>query len=187
MKKYYYLNIFFFLVINFSCSTTGINKNEINISGMIYDFANRPVPYCEIQLNDKYFESTDINGRFSFPKIPIGIYVISVRKEGFENYSEEIVIKELDQIIYIRIPSQLQLLNLADEALTSMNLNLAEEYIERAYQIDGKNIEMLFYYATVKFRQHKYEEAIQFLEIAKNLGSKDINIDRFLEILKGLL
>jgi tetratricopeptide (TPR) repeat protein len=120
------------------------------------------------------------------PKIPPGTYSITVSKDGYEAYSDEVTIRNRGQIIYIRIPSQNQLLNLADEALTAMNLVIAEEYIQRAYKIDRNNIETLFYYATIKFRQQKYDEAIDFLITAKNLGSRDTNIDRFLFFLRRL-
>ena len=170
-----------------SCKTAEFGFRVVDIGGMIYDFSNRPVPHCEISLGRRYKSSTDINGRFTLPKVALGTYTITVYKDGFEAYSEEVRINGAGQIIYIRIPSQTQLLNLVDEALTVNNLNLAEEVVERAYQIDGKNIEMLFYYATVKFRQHDYEKAIHFLETAQSIGSRDLYIDKFLTVLKELL
>jgi len=153
---------------------------------MVYDFANKPVAYCQVILSNSYTSSTDINGRFALPIIRPGIYTITIKKDGYETYSDEVIIRDRRQIIYIRIPSQSQLLNLVDEALTVMNLDIAEEYIQRAYQIDQKNIEMLFYYATIKYRQHSYDEAIEFLITARSLGSRDPNIEIFLAILREL-
>jgi tetratricopeptide (TPR) repeat protein len=183
--------ILLFILINItllsmSCSTFRFGNKNIDINGMIYDFSNKPVAYCEIVMGKSYKSSTDINGRFTLPKIPYGNYTITVHKNGYETYSDEVLIRKHGQIIYLRIPSQNQLLNLADEALTAMNFEVAEEYLERAYQIDKNNIEMLFYYSTIKFRQYKYDEAITFLVIAKNLGSKDLYIDKFLTILREL-
>ena len=173
-----------FIFSCFSCNTFGANTKTIDVNGMIYDFANKPVAYCDISIGDLYTGSTDINGRFTLPKIPPETYIISAFKEGYEIYSDEITIRDQGQIVYIRIPSQMQLLSLVDDALTMMNFDIAEEYIQRAYHIDRNNIEMLFYYATVKFRQGNYTEAIGFLTIAKNLGSKDTYIDRFLTVLE---
>jgi len=185
-KRLYTISVFFCIAFLCSCATDASKQETVDVNGMIYDFANRPVPSCEIILDDLYTGSTDLNGRFTLFKIPQGTYKITGQKAGYETYHDEITISELGQIIYIRIPSQNQLLNLADDALTVMNLAIAEEYIQRAYEIDSTNIEMLFYYATLKFRQHKYEEAIIFLETAKELGSRDVYIDRFLSILKEL-
>ena len=169
-----------------SCKTAEFGFKVIDVNGMVYDFSNRPVPFCEISLGKKYSSSTDINGRFSLPKVPVGNYTITGNKKGFESYSEEVMIKDRGQIIYFRMPSQSQLLALLDEALSTNNLGAAEEMAERAYRIDDKNIEMLFYYATVKFRQGDYAKAIVFLETAKNLGSKDSYIEKFLTMLKEL-
>ena len=169
-----------------ACKTTEFGFKVIDISGMVYDFSNRPVNNYEIALGRKYKSSTDINGRFTLSKVPVGNYKITGYKNGFENYIDEIIIKDRGQIIYIRIPSQNQLLNIVDEALMANNFALAEETSERAYQIDKNNIEMLFYCATVAFRQHDYKKAISFLESAKSLGSKDLYIDKFITVLKEL-
>ena len=179
--------IVIFTVLLVSCKTAEFGYRTIDVSGMIYDFSNRPVAHCEVSLGRRFRSSTDINGRFTIPKVPQGFYTISVHKNGFEPYSEGIIIRDPGQIIYIRIPSQNQLLNLVDEALTANNITLAEEIIERAFHIDNTNIEMLFYYATVKFRQNAFEEAVVFLETAKNLGSRDLYIDKFLTLLKERL
>ena len=182
MKKYVMILLIAFMAV--SCRTAEFGFKVIDVNGMVYDFTNRPVAHCEISLGGKYNSSTDINGRFSLPRIRAGTYTITGCKKTFENYSDEVIIKDKGQIIYIRMPSQSQLLNLADEALSANNLTGAEKLVERAYQIDENNIEMLFYYATVKFRQREYDRAINLLEGAKDLGSKDVYIDKFLTVLR---
>ena len=169
-----------------SCKTAELGFKVIDINGMVYDFSNRPVTNYEIALGRRYKGSTDINGRFTISRVPIGNYTITGQKNGFENYIDKITIKEKGQIIYIRIPSQNQLLNMVDEALTANNFYLAEEMAERAYQIDKNNIETLFYCATVAFRQSDYKKAFSLLENAKNLGSKDLYIEKFLTVLKEM-
>jgi tetratricopeptide (TPR) repeat protein len=153
---------------------------------MVYDFSNRPVSNYEVVLGRWYSGSTDINGRFTLLKVPLGSYKIQGSKKGYENYTGEVVIKSKGQIIYIRIPSQNQLLAMADEALTANNFILAEEIVERAYQIDKNNIEMLFYYAAISFRQNNIEEAASFLEDAVKLGSKDFYIQKFLSVIRRM-
>ena len=182
MKRW--MIIFFIVSTVISCKTAEFGFKLIDINGMVYDFSNRPVAYCDISLGGKYTSNTDINGRFSLPKVPAGTYTITGCKEAFENYSDEIIIKDRGQIIYIRMPSQNQLLNLADEALSANKLASAEEALERAYRIDQNNTEMLFYYAAVKFRQREYDSAVYFLESARTLGSKDVYIDKFLIAIK---
>jgi len=181
MKK---LLFFSFALMAISCKTAEFGFKVIDVNGMVYDFTNRPVPNYEISLGKKYKSSTDINGRFTLPKVPVGTYTVTGGKKSFENYSDEVIVKDKGQIIYIRIPSQNQLLNMADDALSANDFAAAQEMVERAYQIDHNNVEMLFYYATVKFRQREYGEAISLLESAKELGSKDVYVDRFLTVLR---
>ena len=178
--------VFLLLIISFtavSCKTAEFGHKVIDLHGMVYDFSNRPVANCEVSLGRKYKSVTDINGRFTMPKVPVGTYILTGHKAGFENYTDEVAVRDRGQIIYFRMPSQNQLLDLVDEALSANNLTLAEELAEQAYKIDKSNTEMLFYYATVKFRQRDYIRAILFLGTAKNLGSKDLFVDKFLTLL----
>lgn len=181
MRKY--LLILSVAFVALSCKTAEFNFTVIDVNGMVYDFSNRPVAYCEISLGGKYKSSTDINGRFSLPKVPAGNYTLTGYKKAFEIYSGEVTVRDAGQIVYIRMPSQNQLLDLADEALAANNLTAAKEMVERAYQIDRNSTETLFYYATVKFRQREYDRAIDLLEAAK-LGSKDVYIEKFLSAVR---
>jgi tetratricopeptide (TPR) repeat protein len=178
--------IFFVLPMSGSCKTAEFGFRVTDVHGMIYDFSNRPVGYCEITLGKKLKSTSDINGRFSLPKVALGNYALEINKTGFESYSEEVTIRERGQVIYIRLPSQNQLLDLVDEALVSNNIPAASELAERAYRIDPNSVETLFYLASIKFRQHDYDAAIAFLENAKSLGSKDQYIEKFILQLKEL-
>jgi len=187
-KRESIITLLFSLIVSFliSCKTAEFGYKVIDISGMVYDYTNRPVAQCDISLGNKYKASTDINGRFTLPKVPVGKYILSAYKKGYEEFQEEVTINDRGQIIYFRMPSQGQLLDLVDTAMAANDFARAEELAERAYQIDENNIEMLFYYATIKFRQNDYKKAISFLEAARDLGSRDVYIDRFMEILRGL-
>jgi len=184
-----YLRLLFIVLISFSlfsCITTEFGIKVTDINGMVYDFSNRPVSNYEIALGRWYSGSTDINGRFTLPKVPLGKYKIKGGKKGYESYTDEVIINGKGQIIYIRIPSQNQLLAMADEALSSNDFETAEEIAERAYQIDKNNIEMLFYYAAISFRQNNLEKAVSFLEEAVKLGSKDHYVQKFLTVIKEM-
>jgi hypothetical protein len=180
------LLVFTLALLTASCKTAEFGFEVVDVNGMIYDFANRPVAYCDVSLGRWHKSSTDINGRFTITKVPLGKYTITGHKKGYEHYSDEVIIRDKGQIIYIRLPSQNQLLSLLDEALTANNLSIAEEMAERAFHIDPNNQETLLYYAAVKFRQKDYQKAISFLETAKNLGSKDSYVDKFLTQLKEI-
>ena len=179
-----FILLFLFALTAISCKTAEFGFKVVDINGMIYDFSNRPVAFCEISLGRWYKGTSDINGRFTLSKVPLGKYKLSVYKNGHESYSDEASVKQKGQIIYIRLPSQNQLLGLADEALSANNFSIAEEMAERALRINENNIESLFYCAVVKFRQRQYAGAMDFLEKAKRLGSRDIYIEKFISQLK---
>jgi tetratricopeptide (TPR) repeat protein len=174
------------LFVFYSCKTTEFGYKVIDVNGMIYDFANKPVSNYKINIGEKKSSLTDVNGRFVIEKLPIGSYAITGEKEGYENYIGDIDITSREQIVYIRIPSAGQLLELADTALEKNQLDEAEEYIKRAYDIGDITTELLFYYATVKFRKQSYDEAIEYLQAALQRGSKDHYVEKFLEYLLSL-
>jgi len=170
-----------------SCKTAEFGYRVFDINGMVYDFSNRPVANCEISMGRRGLNGTsDINGRFFIPAVPMGKYTLAVYKDGYEKYSEEFFIDQKGQIIYVRLPSQNQLLDLIDDALTANNFLLAEEMAERARRIDPNNIEALFYFAAVKFKLRDYSGALALLEEAVNLGSKDPYIDKFIARIKEM-
>jgi len=187
MKKMQCILFIFIVFSAISCKTAEFGYKVFDINGMIYDFSNRPVASCEISLGIKGLTGTsDINGRFTITRVPLGNYTLTVNKDGYEKYSEEFFIKQREEVIYIRLPSQNQLLDLLDEALVANNFLLAEEMAERAWQIDPNNMEALFYYATVKYRRRDYSGALDFLEAARDLGPKEPYIDKFLTRVKEM-
>jgi hypothetical protein len=187
-KKPPFLTVFMIAsLLAASCKTAEFGYKVFDINGMVYDFSNRPIAHCEVSLGRRVLTGTsDINGRFSIRGVPVGNHTLTVCKDGYEKYSEVFTIKQRGQIIYVRLPSQNQLLDLVDEALLANNYTLAEETVDRAYQIDPNNIETLFYYATVKYKRQDYSGALAFLEAAVTLGSKDPYIGKFIARLKEI-
>jgi tetratricopeptide (TPR) repeat protein len=178
-----------------SCKTAEFGHLIVNVNGMIYDFSNKPISNYTIifeestegSLVKKYTSISDINGRFYLPKIPADTYNITGTKEGYETYKGSIFIDSKEQIIYLRIPSLSQLLDLADQSLNKHNIPEAESYIERASQIGGTSTEFLFYSAVISFRKKEYQKAIDYLNKAKEAGSSDLYIEKFLNDLINLM
>jgi tetratricopeptide (TPR) repeat protein len=162
------------------CKTAGFGYKVVDVNGMVYDFSNRPISNYAVGLGEKREAVTDINGRFVITRVPVGTYEIRGEKDGYESYQGSIDITGRGQIVYIRVPSQNELLELADEALGKNRIDRAESYVQRAYQVSPESTELLFYYATVMFRQKRYDEAIAYLQKARENGSKDIYLEKFL-------
>lgn len=166
------------------CKTAEFGR-KVDINGMVYDFSNRPVSGYTVRLGEKYAAVTDINGRFVLPGTPVGSYQITGEKDGYESHRGSVDITGRGQIVYIRAPSRAQLLELADDALGKNQIDLAESYVERAYRIGPESTELLFYYAAVKFRQKQYDEALTYLRTARDNGSGDEYLEKFIfEILR---
>ncbi|GHT57760.1 hypothetical protein FACS1894109_10610 [Spirochaetia bacterium] len=169
-----------------SCRTAEFGFKLINVNGMVYDFVNRPISNCNVRLNEKHWVETDINGRFSIAKVPVGNYKIQIIKKGYETYTGEVHIKDGQQIIYIRTPSLQQLLDLADNALERNNPEEASTYIHRALSINTMTTELFFYAAVVEFRLGYIREAFNYLQEIKSSGVRDIYIEQFIRDIQNL-
>jgi tetratricopeptide (TPR) repeat protein len=181
--------ILFYLIVSSglcSCKTTEFLYQVISVNGMVYDFNNRPVSNYKISLGDKYVSLTDINGRFMLPQIPVGSYQLNGEKEGYEIYQGDVEINHQEQIIYLRIPSFEQLLELADDALGKNRINEAAAYLDRAQSIGLETVEYYFYGAVIKYRQDDILGAIETLEKAVKSGSADMYITIFLNDLREI-
>jgi tetratricopeptide (TPR) repeat protein len=177
-----FIGIFLSLAAN-GCKTAEFGYKAVDVNGMVYDFSNRPVSQYTIGLGENRTAVTDITGRFVIAGAPVGTYQISGDKDGYEAYRGSIDITGRGQIVYIRVPSQSQLLELADEALGGNRIDLAESFVERARQAGPESTELLFYYATVKFRQKRYDQAVTYLMKARENGSHDAYLEKFLDAL----
>lgn len=166
-----------------SCKSAEFGFHSVDTNGMVYDFENRPLSGYEVQIG-KYHAVSDITGRFLIPKIPAGNYEIYGTKLGYESYAGTITVDDIKQIVYIRVPSESQLLNLVDTALTENKIEEAENNLRRAKNTGVTNTEMQLFEAIVLFRKNDVPGAIKILEDMKASGVTDKYILLFLENLK---
>jgi hypothetical protein len=180
MKKAHIIILIVIAVGLCSCKTAEFGHSVIDVNGMVYDFANRPVPNYTVRIGEGHSSITDINGRFLVARIPTGPYLLRGEGTGFESYEGDILVNNREQIVYLRVPSFGQLLNLIDDALFKNQLTEAEGYAYRASRTGGLTTELLFYMAVINFRQKDYMSAIENLRTAIKLGSTDIYVEKFL-------
>lgn len=89
------ISIIIFLTISlYSISQTGV------VRGFVYEKTNgEPIMFCNVYLkNTTYGGSTDINGFFSMPKVPVGSYTLIATYLGFDTLKMAITIKSGDII-----------------------------------------------------------------------------------------
>ena len=175
----YRLVVFFaFTSLFTTCKTTSLLYG-VNINGMVYDFDNRPVPGYRLELNKDLTVVTDITGRFTFEKVKLGDYVLTGESTVYEPYEGTISIYNPEQVIYLRIPSFSQLLNLTDKALEDGNVSEAEQFLHRAATMDEEHIDVLLYKAVLEYRKNNIERAMRAIERVKVKGYRADWVDKF--------
>ena len=167
-----------FIVIGTGCKTTSLIYG-VNVNGMVYDFDNRPVAGYHLKLNDDLEVVTDITGRFTFEKVKLGEYLLTGESSRYESYEGRIIIYDQDQVIYLRIPSFSQLINLTDKAIEGNNLQEAEGFLKRAAAMNSMDIDVMIYEAVLAYRYYNIEEAMQKIEQIKANGYQNEWLDRF--------
>ena len=167
------------------CKTTSLIYG-VNINGMVYDFDNRPVAGYHLKLNNDLEVVTDITGRFTFEKVKLGEYLMTGESNRYETYEGKVVIYDQDQVIYLRIPSFLQLINLTDKALEENNLQEAEGFLKRAAAMNSKDIDVMIYEAVLAYRYYNIEQAMRKIEQIKVNGYRSEWLNRFYDELRKI-
>ena len=79
---------------------TGVGRAAIFgvVNGLVEDPQHRPVPQAAVTLHGELSSwqeqaQTDAGGRFSFPAVPAGAYVLSVTKQGFQTTEQRLVVR----------------------------------------------------------------------------------------------
>lgn len=168
-----------------SCKTAEFGYRHIDVNGMVYDFSNRPVAGYRVTLGKKETVS-DVTGRFSFLNIPVGQYVIAGSKTGYETYDGIIDAFERGQVVYLRIPSERQLLDLADASLSGNNIDAASSFVSRAAHTGFVSEACRFYQAIVFFRKGIPESACVTLDSLIAGGCSDAYVRSFRDSLRSM-
>jgi hypothetical protein len=169
MKKATFLIIILSIFI-ISCKTKPEDAFiSSNLPGMIYDADNRPCSKVSVTTwttNKKGEDvllitvNSDINGRFTIPKLDRGSYRIEAEKEGFESLSTEIYYSSRLDILYLKIFSQKQILNLAENALEERRYGRVEEYLLRSEKINSDDPYSLYLKAVYLYEKESFSDAL---------------------------
>lgn len=181
MRKAMAISLFLAVAL-VSCKTAEFGCRCIDVNGMVYDFGNRAVAGYAVSIGKKTV-ATDVTGRFTIGKVPAGTHDITGGKDGFERYVGTIDVCDERQIVYIRIPSSSQLLDLADDALAAGDAGKAASAIERAERCDDGSFECRFYRAIAQFRMNDPIAARETLRSMIADGCDDPYATKFLEAL----
>lgn len=116
-KKFIALNKFTVTIPDYAL----INEN---IPIIVNDQSGKPVRNAIISINGKSVGNTDINGKKSFKIDKVGKYTIGVTKDGFKEFSKEIIVKGILSV-----------------ELSKKEINLGEKIKISVKDINNKSIE----------------------------------------------
>lgn len=166
-----------------SCqSNKSINRisDEGIMYAMIYDFDNTPVSGVAVYIDEKKVADSDIQGRFILDNMKKGEYSVRLSKRGYETFEENFNFDPL-QVLYFKMINTAQLTALAEEMLDNREFAAAENYINRALQLEPMRPDILFLKSIACYLQGKNEEAVEILESLAKSNSNNPSILQLLE------
>jgi len=147
---------------------------------MIYDFDNTPVNGVLVYINNKKVVDSDIQGRFILDSMKKGEYSIKLTKRGYETFEEKFSFDPL-QVLYFKMINTEQLITLAETALDNKEFAVAENYINRALQIEPSRPDILFLKSVCYYLQDRNKEAVEILENLIKSNNNNPSISQLLE------
>ncbi len=92
------------------CSAQAVSIAQV--SGVVSDPSGSPIPGAQVQITevDKAFTRTatsDAQGRYTFPNLPVGPYRLEVTASGFKTYVQSGIILQVGNSVTINVPLQL--------------------------------------------------------------------------------
>jgi tetratricopeptide (TPR) repeat protein len=188
-----YVTLYSLLLLCMSCQSkqpTDLYSTfqEADLHGMVYDLENNAVANLTITFSyiDTYGESqvmvtTDINGRFAL-SLKHGEHTFVATHKEYLDATGTIVFSRIGQILYIKVKSINQMLNLVAQAIYKEQWQEAKSYLDEIALVNSENILYLFYLASYYYAQGDYHQAVNILEDL-SLRSKDPSIAHFLDII----
>ncbi len=141
-----------------------------DLHGMIYDYHSQPCSNVQIRIDKRKGPSSDINGRFVLKNLSKGMHSVVFSKEGFEDVSFSFNFSNRTQVLYLKLFSLDQLLELAQKELENKKLGKAEGYLKRAAKIDATNAVLLYLKAVIALKRDQIDLAVQELNTILKQG-----------------
>jgi hypothetical protein len=134
-----------------------------DLHGMIYDYHSQPCSQVRILIDNRDGPLSDINGRFVLKNLSKGTHSIALIKDGYEEVSFSFDFINRTQVLYVKLFSLNQLLELAEKELDNKKLGKAEELLSRAEKIDAENVVLLYMKAILALKREQVEQALTLL------------------------
>lgn len=176
----------------FSCRSYQARFQAYPLYGMVYDYDNNPcknlkleaIPLQETGEEKKIKERvysryavSDAKGRFVFPRLYYGDYILKAQKKDYEKIHFELAFSSKSQVLYLKAFSLDQILRLAEKSLREADYETAWEYLIRAEKIDENSPVLLFSKALYYYKTAQAKEALTQLFKLKDIPFNQAEID----------
>lgn len=152
------------LVLLAGCRSIPGEGEKITLRGMVYDRSNRPVGNYTISVDGKPRGITDIGGRFTLEDVERGTRVLAGQGQGYCSFNDMVEVVDSRQVLYIRVPTTVQML---EEALVHGKEGKLEEAlacVEDVLVAEEGNGEALFCKAVLLHLAGRHQESLGILE-----------------------
>ncbi|MBN1409583.1 MAG: hypothetical protein JW969_01970 [Spirochaetales bacterium] len=167
MRKIILLSILIVPVLFISCQSEPTLSTEFSnapLYGMIYDYDNSPCADVIITADERTRVQSDINGRFQFFDFSRGAHTFKAEKPGYETWvMDNFYFTNRTQILYIKMISLQQIINMIEKALDEKSWAIAESWVERGKVINEKHAILRYLEAVLNIKREKFEDAIAIL------------------------
>ena len=154
------------------CASVPGSREKINLNGMVYDTDNRPAVNYGIYIDGKGMCVSDIGGRFVIEGVRKGVHVLTGKGEGYLDISEEVTVRDKEQILYIRVPSVESRFREAFSFIKDGSYAKAEEMIGEVLECDRENTDALFFMSVISYLKGDYVEAEEYLGKIREKGGE---------------
>ncbi|RPJ06949.1 MAG: hypothetical protein EHM28_08880 [Spirochaetaceae bacterium] len=157
----------------YGCGSYDTNEaifTQAHLEGMIYDNHNNPCAGARISADNGPAFVSDVNGRFTLYNLSRGIHEIAVVKKEYETSSFSVEFLSRTQVLYVKMFSQSQLLELAETALDGRKLGEADEFLKRAEAIDKEVPVLLYLKSVLELKRDNYDDALSLLKQLVQMG-----------------
>jgi hypothetical protein len=160
------------IIFSLSCQTNSYleetsQRTSANLQGIVFDGGRQPLANAQVLLYDKNNSETsvqtDINGKFSFVNRDFGPYRLVVTKADHEVLETGIDFFSPEDLVYVRLYSQGQLLEAASDAIAQGEWAKAEDFLSRSQEVVEESVRWAYLKSILLNKQDEHQKALEVL------------------------
>lgn len=114
-------------------------------------------------------ERSSVNGRFIINNLPPGVHTAWVLADGYEPNAVRFEFFSREQVLYIKLSSFENLIDMAENAAEKEEYSAATAYLDRAAKIRPDDPVYRYLRAVIAYKEGKKQECLQWLQALEGL------------------